>query len=92
MGTIWLDELTLEELPLVNVLRRDGCPLVVTSDDGRTVYVEGKDFRPIRDPKLGQVPYTGEYDFDHPGPPVGLIQGSRIKDGHRESGSVGITR
>ena len=31
-GTLWLDELALEEMSLVNVLRRDGCPLTVTSD------------------------------------------------------------
>ena len=37
---------------VVNVLRRDGCPLTVTSEDGRTVFAEGKDFEPVRDPKL----------------------------------------
>jgi hypothetical protein len=82
-GTLWLDELKLEELALVNVLRRPGCPLTVTSADGRTTYEEGKDFRPLRDLKLGQAPYAGEYSFDHAGPALQLTGGSRLKEGDR---------
>jgi hypothetical protein len=82
-GTLWLDDLVLEELALVNVLRRGGCPLVVAAADGRTVYEEGKDFLPVRDDKLGRVPYAGEYDFRHPGAPLRLTEDSRIKDGDR---------
>ena len=37
----------------------------------------------MRDPKLGMVPYEGEYDFDHAGPPLRLTADSRIKDGER---------
>lgn len=82
-GTLWLDDLKLEELALVNVLRRDGCPLTVTSEDGRTSYEEGKDFEAVRDPKLGQVPYAGEFHFGHEGAPLRLTDGSRIQDGDR---------
>ena len=82
-GTLWLDDLALEEMSLVNVLRRDGCPLTVASEDVKTVYVEGKDFEPVRDPKLGMVPYEGEYDFNHAGPPLKLTTASRLKDGDR---------
>ncbi len=82
-GTLWVDEVELEELSLVNVLRRDGCPLTVTSDDGKTTYIEGRDFEPVVDPKLGRVPYEGEYDFNHPGAPLRLTAGSRIEDGDR---------
>jgi hypothetical protein len=82
-GKLWIDELKLEELALVNVLRRDGCPLTVTSSDGRTVYEEGKDFLPVRDPQLGQVPYAGEYSFDHAGPRLRLTANSRIHEGDR---------
>ncbi len=70
-------------MALVNVLRREGCPLTVTSEDGKTTYVEGKDFEPVRDPKLGMVPYEGEYEFDHPGAPLRMTSNSRIKDGDR---------
>jgi hypothetical protein len=50
-GTVWVDDFRLEELALVNVLRRPGCPLVVRSADGKTTYTEGKDFEPVRDAK-----------------------------------------
>jgi hypothetical protein len=82
-GTLWIDDLALEELALVNVLRREACPLTVASADGATVYEEGRDFAPVRDPKLGMVPYAGEYEFDHPGAPLRLTPNSRIRDGDR---------
>src|SRR5262249_32922095 len=80
-GTLWVDELRLEELALLNVLRREGCPLIVTSADGQTVYQEGKDYMPVRDAKLGQDPYAGEYRFSHAGASLQLTEQSRIKDG-----------
>jgi hypothetical protein len=82
-GTLWVDEFQIEELALVNVLRRDGCPFVVASQDGKTIYKEGKDYEPVADPKLGRVPYEGEYEFGHPGAAVKLTAKSRIKNGQR---------
>jgi hypothetical protein len=82
-GTLWIDELAVEELGLVNVLRRPGCPLTVTSDDGRTVYIEGRDFEPVADPKLGQVPFAGEYDTEHAPAALRITPRSRIRDGQR---------
>ncbi len=80
-GTLWIDDLKLEELALVNLLRRRGCPLVVTSEDGRTAFAEGRDFRRIEDSKLGRLPYAGEFEFDHEGPSLILTPDSRIQDG-----------
>jgi hypothetical protein len=80
-GMLWLDDLALDEMALVNVLRRPGCPLTVASEDGKTVYVEGRDFEPVSDPELGRVPYEGEYSFSHDGPPLRLSTTSRIKEG-----------
>jgi hypothetical protein len=82
-GTVWIDDLRLDELSLVNVLRRKGCPLAVTSADGKTSYVEGRDFEPVADAKLGQVPYAGEFEYEHDGPQVRLTSRSRIKEGQR---------
>jgi hypothetical protein len=82
-GTLWLDELALEELGLVNVLRRPGCPFVVASADGKMVYEEGKDFLPVRDTRLGQDPHAGEYSFGHPAAALQLTEKSRIRDGER---------
>jgi hypothetical protein len=80
-GTLWLDDLKLEEVSLVNILRRDGCPLVVAAADGRATYEEGRDFEPVRDPQLGVIPYAGLFDFRHAGPTIRLTRGSRIRDG-----------
>ncbi len=82
-GRLWLDELALEELGPVNVLRRAGCPVTVASADGKTVYEEGKDYLPLRDPQLGQVPYAGEYSFAHAAPALQLPEGSRVRDGQK---------
>jgi hypothetical protein len=82
-GTLWLDDLAIEEVPLTNVLRRPGCPLVVRSADGSRAYEEGRDFEPIADPKLGQDPFAGEYEFRHEGPSVRLKANSRIEEGER---------
>jgi hypothetical protein len=57
--------------------------LTVKSADGRTTYVEGRDFEPVVDPQLGQNPWPGEYEFGHPGPSITLTAGSRMKVGDR---------
>jgi len=82
-GTLWIDDLALEELSLVNVLRRPGCPFTVSDLSGKNVYEEGKDYLPVRDDKLGRSPYPGEYEFRHPGPKLELTENSRIRDGQR---------
>jgi hypothetical protein len=76
---VWKDW-SLEEAGLVNVLRRDGAPLVVRSDDG-TVYEEGRDFEPVADPLLGNVPYKGEYQAWHTPPEIKtrLPEGTRLR-------------
>ena len=52
-GTIWYDDLRVEPAGLVNVVRRGGAPLKVTSGDGSETYTEGRDFEHASDPKLG---------------------------------------
>ena len=50
-GKLWWDDLKIEEIGLVNVLRRAGCPVTVRGEDGVT-YEEGRDFERIVDPDL----------------------------------------
>lgn len=80
-GQAWLDGAEITEIGLVNVLRRPGCPLTVTSEDGRIRYVEGRDFEPVFDPKLGQARWPGTYDRYHE-PPV-LHMRPEFPDGAR---------
>lgn len=70
----------IEPEGLSRVIRRDMTPLKITSDDGKTVYEEGKDFEKIVDPDIAK---GGEYDMDADGPDIELTKNSRIKNGQK---------
>ena len=76
-GKLWLDDWTVEEVGPVNVLHRPGTPVKVTSQDGSTVYTEGKDYATLQDPQLN--PYRDDGDAL----PLKILPGSRIHDGDR---------
>jgi hypothetical protein len=82
-GTFWLDDVEMRPVAGINLLRRDGCPLRVTSEDGATEYAEGKDFERWVDPRMGVVPWAGAYEVYHAEPPLVLTKTSGIKDGQR---------
>ena len=73
-GRFWVDDVRIEELGLLNVLRRPGTPVTVRDEQTGAVYQEDRDFAPIADPKLN-------FRFDHDGPAIEILPGSRIKDG-----------
>ena len=75
-GRFWLDNFQIEEVGLLNVLRRDGTPLNVRDEASGTVYQEGVDFVPIRDSQLN-------FTFDHDGPAITILPGGGIQDGQR---------
>jgi hypothetical protein len=75
-GKLWWDDLRLEEIGLVNVLRRPGCPVTVRGEDG-TLWEEGRDYEPIIDPQLH--PWRAFHD----GPLIKLTPASAIQDGAR---------
>lgn len=75
-GEFWVDDLYLEEVGLINVLRRSGTPLSVRGEQNGTLYEEGRDFAPVADPELNFL-------FDHDGPQIKLPPNSRIKPGER---------
>lgn len=83
-GTLWLDDLSMEEVGPVNPLRRPGTPVVVKGDpstglragDGVT-YEEGKDFARLEDPELHP------WSDDKPALDLTLLPGGRIKPGTR---------
>ncbi len=82
-GTLWWDDVRIEPAGFVNVLRREGAPLQITSDYGGVIYEEGRDFEPVRDPLLGMVPGAGDYAAWHVPPTVRIIPGGRLQEGQR---------
>ncbi len=76
-GTLWLDDVAVEEVGPIDVLRRPGTPVTVASEDGRTIYEEGKDYRPLSDPGFDLE------DVDRSAPPLRVEAGGRIRDGAR---------
>ena len=64
-GKIWWSDVRIEPGGFVNVIRRPSLPLTVTSEDGKTVYAEGKDFSEVEDPKLGHDPNPGYFTYWH---------------------------
>lgn len=75
-GKVWWDDLKIEEIGLVNVLRRPGCPVSVRSETG-TTYEEGRDYEKIIDPQLHP------WIVFHTAPVIKLTPGTRIKDGEK---------
>ena len=80
-GKIWIDDLSMTETAGVNLVRREGCPVKVTSKDGTVEYLEGKDFEKWVDPKSGNAPWPGSFEDYHTPPPIVLTENSRIKEG-----------
>lgn len=77
-GTLQWRNWKIEEVGLVNVLRRPGAPCAVRGEDGKA-YVETKDFDRIEDPRMGSVPWKGEYQAWHEPPTIK----TRLPDGTR---------
>jgi hypothetical protein len=78
-GSLWFDDARLEEVGLLNLVRRDGAPLVVKRENGPAL-VEGRDFQRIVDPHMGTSPWKGAYDIWHEPPVIktGLPEGTRL--------------
>lgn len=75
-GKLWWDDFKIDEIGLVNVLRRPGCPVTVRAEDG-TTFEEGRDFLQIKDPILNPF-----YAY-HEQPLIKLPPDTRIQEGAR---------
>ena len=82
-GKLWLDDIHLEPGGFVNLIRRPGLNFQVASEDGKTVYQEGRDFAKAVDPKLGNTDWPGAFQTWYRGPDVAVPPGSRLKPGQR---------
>jgi hypothetical protein len=79
-GELAWDDARIEEAGLLNVVRRGGAPLTVTTADGRAL-AEGADFERVADPRMGRVPWPGGYEVWHEPPPIRtrLADGTRLR-------------
>ena len=75
-GRFWIDDMRIEEVGLLNVLRRPGTPVTVRDERSGRLYEEGRDFARIVDPKLN-------FRWDRTAPAIRLLRGRRIADGQR---------
>jgi hypothetical protein len=75
-GRFWVDDIEIEEVGLLNVLRRPGTPVTVRSEDTGVLYRENEDFARITDPKLN-------FRFDHYAAAIKIRPTGRIKNGQR---------
>jgi hypothetical protein len=80
-GKLWFDDVKIEPAGFMNLIRREGAPLKITSDDGKIVYEENKDFANANDPQLGNVDIKGIYRPWHKAPEVTIPAGSKITEG-----------
>ncbi len=79
-GTLQWKDWKIEEVGILNVLRRPGAPVVVKDAAGKQL-VEGKDYEAVKDPKMGNVPYAGEFTIYHEYPgirTIGLAEGAKL--------------
>jgi hypothetical protein len=81
-GELWFDDAQLEEAIFVNLVRRPGAPLTV-SDSENHFLMEGTDFQPLNDPKMGVKMWPGSYDVYHEPPKLKLTshvpEGTKLK-------------
>ncbi len=75
-GTLSIADLRIEEVGLVNVVRRAGTPLQVRGEKNGKVYEEGRDYSHVEDPRMN-------FRFDHESPAITLPSGTRIAEGER---------
>jgi hypothetical protein len=73
-GRFWLDDGSVEEVGLVNPLRRPGTPIKVQNSDGSVTYTEGSDF-------LGPKDNPVLWRDDIPQADLKIPAGSRIREG-----------
>jgi hypothetical protein len=79
-GTLQWADPKLEEVGLVNLIRREGAPLRVTRETGEALE-EGKDFERVVDPRMGAHPWRGAFDVYHEPPTIktALPDGTRLR-------------
>ncbi len=80
-GSLWFDDISLEETGLIYVLRGSGTPLTVYDPNNPShVFAEGTDFSPISDSNLTAQPITLQDNWHAPMVPS-VPSGSSLRPG-----------
>lgn len=82
-GKLWVDDAKVDAGGFVNLIRRPSLTFKVTSEDGKTVYEEGKDYDKVVDPKLLNTPWPGAHGYWYEQPVVKIPAGSRLTNGQK---------
>lgn len=75
-GVMWLDDFSVEMVGFVNPLQRPGAPIIVKSEDGKTIYQQGKDWEM---PKFRLSPWR----LDSESQKLIIPQGSNIQENEK---------
>ena len=88
-GSLWWKDAKLEEVGLLNAVRREGAPLMVKTEEGK-MLTEGKDFEAFKDPLMGVKPWKGSYDVYHEPPllKTSLPDGTRLRISYYHTATV----
>ena len=85
-GFLWFKDVKVEEIGFLNITRRDNTPIIVQNERGQ-VLEEGKDFKPVNDPKS----MSGWWEKPYHVPPIletSLPEGTRLRVSYYHSLAV----
>ena len=80
-GKLWWDDLLIEEIPFVNLIRRPGAPLTVDNPLKDNFIIEGVDYEQLIDSLCGTKPYNGVYTSYHTPPTFKIKPNGSIMNG-----------
>ncbi|MCW8129635.1 MAG: hypothetical protein KIS92_04545 [Planctomycetota bacterium] len=92
-GKVSWKDAKIEEVGLVNLIRRPGTPVKIVKDDGAEL-AEGKDYEPVVDTAMGIKPWPGCYDQYHTPPTIktSLPDGTKLKVSYHHAKTVTISQ
>jgi hypothetical protein len=79
-GSVWWDDVSIEDVPTLNWLQRSDLPRSATRADA-TVLTLGADMAEPVDPKLGNIGFAGRYGAHHAPTMPAVLNGAKIRDG-----------
>lgn len=79
-GSIWWDDVRIEDTPTMNWLVRNDLPRAAKAADGSALTL-GADVAEPLDPKLGQIGYPGRYGNYHAPSYPAVLNAARLREG-----------